>query len=114
MADESFKVFVLDQLSELPELRVKAMFGGYGLYQRDNFFGILMDGRLYFKTDPQSCARYLARGMTPFTYEKGRRVVSLRYFEVPPETLESREQLVAWAKRAVQDARHPKRPAKRP
>jgi hypothetical protein len=35
VADESFKEFVLDQLSALPELRAKAMFGAHGLYQAD-------------------------------------------------------------------------------
>jgi DNA transformation protein len=102
MRDESFKEFVLDQLGALPELRTKAMFGGYGLYQSARFFGILMDGRLYFKTDEQSRAAYLERGMAPFTYEKARRIRSMKYFEVPPEVLEDRENLVTWAKRAIE------------
>ena len=102
MRDESFKEFVLDQLDALPDLRVKAMFGGYGLYQSERFFGILMDGRLYFKTDENTRAAYLERGMAPFTYEKGRRILSLKYFEVPPEVLEDRENLVAWVMRAIQ------------
>jgi len=102
MRDESFKEFVLDQLGALPELRAKAMFGGYGLYQSARFFGILMDGRLYFKTDEQTRAAYLELGMAPFTYEKARRILSLKYFEVPPEVLEDRENLVAWALRAIQ------------
>ena len=102
MRDESFKEFVLDQLSALPEVRAKAMFGGYGLYQADRFFGILMDGRLYFKTDAQSRTAYVERGMGPFIYEKARRTLTINYFEVPPDVLESREDLVAWARRAIQ------------
>ena len=31
MADDSFKEFVLDQLSALPEVRARAMFGAHGL-----------------------------------------------------------------------------------
>jgi len=102
MRDESFKEFVLDQLGALPELRAKAMFGGYGLYQSARFFGILMDGRLYFKTDEQTRAAYLERGMAPFTYEKLPHIRSLKYFEVPPEVLEDRENLLTWAMRAIQ------------
>ena len=49
MADESFKEFVLDQLSALPEVRARAMFGAHGLYQGERFFGILDEGRLFFK-----------------------------------------------------------------
>lgn len=104
MADTSFKAFVLDQLGALPELRAKAMFGGHGLYQASRFFGILMDGRLYFKTDEQTRTAYLERGMAPFIYEKARRTTTIHYFEVPPEVLENREELVAWAKRAIQAA----------
>ena len=44
MRDDSFKDFVMDQLAALPELRAKRMFGGYGLYGGEHFFGILMEG----------------------------------------------------------------------
>ena len=114
MAEESFKQFVLDQLDALPQVRLRAMFGGHGLYQADRFFGILMDGRLYFKTDEQTRAAYLERGRRPFIYEKTRRITTRNYFEVPPEVLENREELVLWASRAVQAAaRHGRKPAKR-
>ena len=101
MLDESFKEFVLDQLSALPEVHAKAMFGGYGLYEADRFFGILMDGRLYFKTDAQSRTAYVERGMGPFIYEKARRILVINYFEVPPDVLENRESLASWAQLAV-------------
>ncbi len=51
MPDDSFKEFVLDQLGALPELRARAMFGAHGLYAGEKFFGILDEGRLFFKTD---------------------------------------------------------------
>jgi len=102
MPDESFKEFVLDQLGALPEVRAKAMFGGYGLYQADRFFAILMDGRLYFKTDEQTRIAYVERRMGPFLYEKARRTLTINYFEVPLDVLESREDLVSWAQRAIQ------------
>ncbi|MES1180245.1 MAG: TfoX/Sxy family protein, partial [Verrucomicrobiota bacterium] len=57
-SNNSFKTFVLDQLSALPELRARAMFGAHGLYAGDKFFGILDEGRLFFKTDAQSQAEY--------------------------------------------------------
>src|SRR6266550_1026078 len=101
MADRSLKDFVMDQLRVLPELRAKPMFGGYGLYQSDQFFGILIQGRLYFKTDDQTRSAYIERGMGPFVYEKARRPTTLNYFEVPPDVLESRENLVEWAQLAV-------------
>lgn len=104
MADESFKEFVLDQLAALPELRAKAMFGGHGLYQADRFFGIIAAGRLYFKTDERSRSFYLERDMEPFRYEKAQRIISMTYFEVPADVLENRDDLAAWARRAIQAA----------
>ena len=35
---DSFKEFVLDQLSAMPGLSGRAMFGGYGLYHQEKFF----------------------------------------------------------------------------
>lgn len=104
MRDASFKDFVLDQLAALPGLRAKAMFGGYGLYQGERFFGILMAGRLYFKTNDQTRGEYLKRGMGPFLYEKARQTTAMNYYEVPPDVLEDREQLVRWANDAVRAA----------
>ena len=101
MADQSFKAFVLDQLAALPDIRAKAMFGGHGLYQAQRFFGILMAGRLYFKTNEQTRSEYLKRGMSPFIYEKARQTTTIHYYEVPPEILEDREQLCAWAREAI-------------
>ena len=113
MADDSFKEFVLDQLGALPELRAKAMFGGHGLYQAERFFGILFEGRLYFKADERSRKIYEQRGMKPFTYEQRGRAMTMSYYEVPPDVLEDREQVVAWAGRAIRVAAVSKKPKKK-
>jgi DNA transformation protein len=104
VADESFKEFVLDQLSAVPELRAKAMFGAHGLYAGERFFGILEEGTVYFKVDDTTRADYEARGMGPFTYEaKGRRM-AISYYEVPPDVLETAPELVEWAQKAIRVA----------
>ena len=101
MADDSFKEFVLDQLSALPEVRAKAMFGAHGIYSGEHFFGILDEGRLFFKTDDRSQADYTARGMGPFTYEMKGKMMTMAYHEVPPDVLEQPHELTAWARRAI-------------
>jgi DNA transformation protein len=114
MPDNSFKEFVLDQLSVLPEVRAKAMFGAHGLYQNEHFFAILDEGRLFFKTDAQSQADYVAHGMGPFTYESKGRTLTMSYHEVPPDVLENPQRLVEWARRAIQiAAARPGKTAKR-
>ena len=108
--DDTFKEFVLDQLSALPDVRAKAMFGAYGLYSGDHFFAILDEGRLFFKTDSASQADYTARGMGPFTYESRGKVTTMTYHEVPPDMLEQPRELVEWARKAIAiAARQPKK-----
>ncbi len=104
MPDDSFKSFVLDQLSALPELRARAMFGAHGLYCGEKFFGILDEGRLFFKTDAASQKDYMERGMKPFTYEMKGKTMTMAYHEVPPDVLETAPELVAWAQRAIKIA----------
>src|SRR5690348_6195249 len=115
MPDDSFKAFVLDQLSALPDVRAKAMFGAFGIYSDDKFFGILDEGRLFFKTDAQSQTDYTSRGMEPFTYEaKGKKRIAMAYHEVPPDVLENPQELVLWARKAIQIASAKKKKAGKP
>ena len=58
MKQESFKNFVLDQLREIPDVQCRPMFGGYGLYSDARFFGIIHEGKLYFKTDSDTVTDY--------------------------------------------------------
>jgi len=101
VADDSFKDFVLDQLDGLPGLRSRRMFGGHGLYADERFFGILIEGRLYFKTDDSNRSDYESRCSGPFTYEKARRTIRIRYFAVPADVLEDGVELKTWAAKAV-------------
>jgi DNA transformation protein len=113
MPDDSFKEFVLDQLSALPDVRARAMFGAQGLFQGEYFFAILDEGRLFFKTDAQSQLDYTARGLGPFTYESRGKVMTMTYHEVPPDVLEQPPELVEWARRAIATAVRSRKPAKR-
>lgn len=113
MADDSFKEFVLDQLSALPDVRARAMFGAHGIYSGGHFFGILDEGRLFFKTDAQSQADYTARGMEPFTYESKGKLMTMSYHEVPPDVLENVPELTDWARKAIGIAASFKKPARR-
>lgn len=97
---DGFRDFVLDQLSELPGLTHRAMFGGYGLYQRDVFFGIIHKGRLYFKVSPNTVDLYKEQGMKPFRPNDKQTLKS--FYEVPVDIVEDSEHLAAWATEACQ------------
>jgi DNA transformation protein len=95
-----FKDFVLDQLGELHDLTCRAMFGGYGLYLRGMFFGIIHQGRLYFRTTPATESAYKKHGMRPFRPNAKQTLKC--YYEVPVDVIEDAEHLTRWA---VQSAR---------
>ncbi len=99
MKSDSFKDFILEQLDALGDLKCRYMFGDWGLYSGEVFFGIVADGRLYFKTDPASRSEYLKAGMKPFSPNPKQTLVT--DYEVPVDIVEDRDALTSWAKRAV-------------
>ena len=103
-----------DQLSSLPDLRARAMFGAHGLYAGEQFFAILDEGRLFCRTDETSRMEYISRGMPPFTYEQDGRAITFQYHEVPPDVLENAPELVAWARQAIQAAIKHRQPTRIP
>lgn len=99
MKSDSFKDFVLDQLEPLGGARCRAMFGGCGLYRGDVFFGIIADGRLYFKTDARTRRHYVEAGTGPFRPDP--KTTLKTYYEVPVDVLEDGDALARWAKEAI-------------
>ena len=99
MKDESFKNFVLDQFRELDDVEARRMFGGYGLYQDETFFGIIHKGRLYFKIDESTVGEYRKRKMRPFRPNPKQTLKT--YYQVPVDIIEDADQLRHWAEKAV-------------
>jgi DNA transformation protein len=96
---DTFRDFVLDQLAAIPELACKRMFGGAGLYSGETFFAILYDGRLYFRTSDATRSRYEQAGMHCF--RPSAKQALKRYYEVPANVIEDREEIVVWAREAL-------------
>jgi len=97
--NESFKDFVLDQLQELDGVEARRMFGGHGLYRDETFFGILHQGRLYFKVDEKTVAEYRRLKMKPFRPNAKQTLKT--YYEVPVEIIEDCDRLGEWAEAAI-------------
>lgn len=100
MKNDGFKDFVLDQLVDLSGVTARAMFGGYGLYHRTTFFGIIHKGRLYFKITEATLPRYKEQGMKPFRPNAKQTLKS--FYEVPIDVLEDAEALIQWATEAAE------------
>ena len=101
-----FVEFVIEQMSFIGGLRVRAMFGGYGVYRDDCIFAIIIDDRLYFKVDPTTRREFEAKGLSPFTYVARGKSVTMQYFEAPPEVFEEPETMRSWVQKAYGAAAH--------
>ena len=91
---------VLELLAPLKDVRSRKMFGGYGIYRKDVMFGLVADDVLYFKADHQTIPDFEELGLAPFLYEKKGKPVSMSYYQVPDDTLDSSQDLCAWAQKA--------------
>jgi DNA transformation protein len=96
---DTFKDFVLDQLDGVPNLKCRSMFGAYGLYSGEKFFGIIDEDRLYFKTSDTTRRLYEERGMKPF--RAGPKQILKTYYEVPADVMEDRMEMLDWAHQAI-------------
>lgn len=99
MPNNSFRDFVLEQLANLDDLRCRKIFGGHGLYCGEQFFGIMHDGRLYFKTHPDTLPDYLSQHAAVLAPSE--KQILKNYREVPVDILENTEHLIAWARKAA-------------
>lgn len=92
---------VSDQLAFVDGLRVRAMFGGHGVYQDDRMFAILMGEQLYLKADATTRADFQARKLEQFTAEMRGKTVSMGYYEAPPEVFDEPDAMRHWTALAL-------------
>ena len=83
---------------------VKRMFGGHGVYADGLFFAIEAGGEIYLKADRHSAARFQEAGSRPFVYQGKDRPITISYWSLPDQALEDADELVRWAKSAVEAA----------
>jgi DNA transformation protein len=97
---------VRDALGFVPELRVKKMFGGAGLYAGETMFAIAMEDMLYLKSDAGTAAEFEARGLPPFVWrDRTGREIEMSYRQAPEELWEDEDVAREWAEKALAAAR---------
>lgn len=104
----------LELLAPLGTVQARPMFGGHGLRIDAVFMGLIAFDRLYLKTDAQTRSQFADAGCEPFVYQGKGKAVTMSYWTVPPQSLESPELMRPWALLALQaalSAQAAKRPA---
>lgn len=93
--------YLVECMAFIQDLRVRAMFGGYGLYQDDLIFAIVVNDVLYLKSDAAIKNEFTQRGLQPFTYTvRSDKLVTMQYFEAPPDVFEQPEIMQEWTQKA--------------
>jgi DNA transformation protein len=104
VAQNLFVEHCLELLAPLGAARARRMFGGHGLYVDELFVAIIADEVLYLKAGPATRAHFEAAGCTPFTYTGKGKPMTMQFWRVPDDAMESPAQMLPWARLALQAA----------
>ncbi len=97
---DDFIEYILDQFSGWGEVYVQRMFGGVGLYRDGLMFGLVANNAAYLKVDETNKDKFLEAGSEPLKPFPNRPTL-LSYFEIPPDVLEDRDELIKWAEESL-------------
>jgi DNA transformation protein and related proteins len=98
-------VHVVDLFAPFGQVKIKLMFGGAGVYYKDQMFALVADDRIYLKANDETRPAFAREGSKPFVFEsKAGETVMTSYLEVPPRLLDDTDELARWARRAYEAA----------
>jgi DNA transformation protein and related proteins len=100
-ARNDFVAHCAELLGSVGSVRSRRMFGGQGFYVDDLFIALIAGERLYLKTDAQTRPAFEAAAGVPFVFDSAGKTVSISYFSVPEEAMESPPAMQPWARLAL-------------
>ncbi len=113
----AFREHVTDLFATFGEVKIKLMFGGAGVYYKDQMFALLAGERIFLKVNEETRGAFEAERCKPFVFEsKDGETIMTSYVEVPPRLLDDTDELARWAQRAYEAAvkgRGKKKPARK-
>ena len=104
-----FISYLHELFSAFAPIRTRAMFGGHGVYAavdggEERIIGIVLDDALYLKTDAQTVDRFRAAGCAPFVYHGQAQPITMSYWSLPGEAMDSPQAMRPWAQLAWEAA----------
>lgn len=100
----AFADFVLEQMTDIPDVAKRALFGGFGIYRGGLMFALIANEQLYFKVDEILAQEFIAMGLPPFVYSGKNGSTALKYHLAPEAVFEEAEQMARWSDKAYQCA----------
>ncbi len=99
-----FVEYLKEVFVDFGPIQARKMFGGYGIYHQGVMFGLVADDMLYLKIDADIQPLFDAKGLGPFEYAKGDKVVKMSYYLAPDEILDDPQEAAMWARRSFEAA----------
>lgn len=104
MPSDAFVDHCLELLAPAGGARARRMFGGHGIYLDELFIAIVAGERLYLKADEVSREAFRQAGCEPFHYVARGKTMTVDYWTLPPDAMESPALAAPWLRRAVEAA----------
>ena len=91
---DSLRDRVIADLALFGDIRARAMFGGYGIFEDDDMFGLMSGSALFFKVGITNRAAFEAIGAEQFS--------GMPYFRVPDNVMDDAGLLQEWTLAAIE------------
>jgi DNA transformation protein len=97
-----------DLFAEFGPIKLRRFFGGEGIVADDVMIGMVFDDIIYFHTNAETRAAFLAEGCKPFTFLKRSRneMIATHWYALPDRLYDDPEELAAWARIALDAMRN--------
>jgi len=94
-----------DLFIEFGPIRLRRFFGGDGIYAGDIMIGMVFNNdTIYFKTDAETRKAFDAEKSRPFTFYKGKELITTTWLSLPDRLYDEPDELAQWARAALKVA----------
>jgi DNA transformation protein len=106
VASNTFAEFLREQLAPLGRVTMRRMFGKTGVFCDGVMFGMVTENTLYLRVDDLNRVTFKeAETFPPLNYEKRGNTIDLSFWRAPERLFDEPDELVAWARAALEAAR---------
>lgn len=97
---EDFIAHLQDLFALFGPVSARSMFGGHGLYFDGQIIGVVIEDALYLKVDAQTRSQFEAAGSAPCVYTGQKTPITMSYWSLPAEAMDSPQAMRPWAELA--------------
>lgn len=102
MLSPEYRTFLEELFAGLGGVAVRRLFNFDGLFCDDTMFGVVLNERVFLKTDETSRRDFVAEGSGPFAYRaRDGQEITTSYYEFPARLLDDPDEALTWARRAL-------------